>query len=80
MITTPFLKASTAPPPYSKPQRRVGTGFGTHNRPPFGVKCLHCNPGLPLRARATDGTTHFCFLIAIVYLVLVFIPLIELIC
>ncbi|XP_059446548.1 protein TIC 40, chloroplastic-like [Corylus avellana] len=55
MITTPFLKASTAPPPHPKPQRRVGTGFRTHSRLLFGVKCLHCYPGLTLRARATDA-------------------------
>jgi hypothetical protein len=68
MITTPFLKASTAPPPHPKPQRRVGTGFRTHSRLLFGVKCLHCYPGLTLRARATDGTTHFRFAFCLSYM------------
>ncbi|KAG2703786.1 hypothetical protein I3760_06G153100 [Carya illinoinensis] len=58
MMSTQFLTASTAPPPYPKFQRSVGLRFRTLTRVfPSGsgtVKCLHRHPRLTWRARATE--------------------------
>lgn len=54
MITTPFLKASTAPPPTFNPLRRVGPRFLSHGRLPFRVQCRHRSPALATRAGATN--------------------------